>query len=428
MKYSYIFLLISLCPQFLRAQPLQRLRLGDTLPNIRLEEIIQYEKSSLEFADLRGKFLILDFWHRACTSCIEAFPRLEKLQKQFGKELLLLSVAWHEDAETIKSFLKKRRELGQPIAAPIVILGNKNHPLNQLFQTAVFPTTAWINASGKLNAIVGLTEVNEVNISYWMREGQINLPLTNVQEDFDPAKPLLVNNNGGPADFFLYRSLLTPRIDSIPRHAQRMKSDSLTTKIMLPNHGLLELLQKAVGYRLDTVNKRSRFILKDSALIFSPQEYYARQKWQRNYEYCYELIVPAKYSQDEARQFMLEDLSRYFGLKITREINNKPCWVLKKLPGDIPAISKEPARPGPGTVQGGRFRLYRNYIISLVNYLTVYAPNPVIDETGIVDGLTMELPHPLPPGIEQANAALKPYGLVFQEELRGIEVLIVQQR
>ena len=44
-------------------------------------------------ADFRGKYILLDFWAQYCDPCIEAFPQLGKLQKQYADTLTIISIS-----------------------------------------------------------------------------------------------------------------------------------------------------------------------------------------------------------------------------------------------------------------------------------------------------------------------------------------------
>ena len=60
------------------------LQIGDTVPNIFIPYIQNYKQSSLRFSSFKDKWVILDFWFGTCKSCIEAFPKMEALQRQLS--------------------------------------------------------------------------------------------------------------------------------------------------------------------------------------------------------------------------------------------------------------------------------------------------------------------------------------------------------
>ena len=46
----------------------------------------------LQLSDLRGKFVLLDFWTYCCINCMHVLPELKKLEKRYPKELVVIGV------------------------------------------------------------------------------------------------------------------------------------------------------------------------------------------------------------------------------------------------------------------------------------------------------------------------------------------------
>lgn len=49
-------------------------------------------KGPLELKDLRGKFVLLDFWTYCCINCIHILPELKKLEQEFPNQLVVIGV------------------------------------------------------------------------------------------------------------------------------------------------------------------------------------------------------------------------------------------------------------------------------------------------------------------------------------------------
>jgi len=49
-------------------------------------------KRPLQLKDLRGKFVLLDFWTYCCINCHHVFPELKKLEKAYPKQLVVIGV------------------------------------------------------------------------------------------------------------------------------------------------------------------------------------------------------------------------------------------------------------------------------------------------------------------------------------------------
>ena len=46
----------------------------------------------LSLADLRGRFVLLDFWTYCCINCMHVLPELKKLEHAFPNELVVVGV------------------------------------------------------------------------------------------------------------------------------------------------------------------------------------------------------------------------------------------------------------------------------------------------------------------------------------------------
>jgi thiol-disulfide isomerase/thioredoxin len=63
----------------------------------------------VNFADHKGKILVIDFWTTACTPCVAAFAGFERVVADYKKEPFQLYVIdLFEEQETVKSFVAKK--------------------------------------------------------------------------------------------------------------------------------------------------------------------------------------------------------------------------------------------------------------------------------------------------------------------------------
>jgi len=91
--------------------------------------------------DFQGKVVILDFWATYCPPCIQEIPHLKELQKQYGKENLVvigLHVGGAEDRPKVPAFVE-RLKIDYTLATPEqeltrFVFGNTDN----IPQTAIF--------------------------------------------------------------------------------------------------------------------------------------------------------------------------------------------------------------------------------------------------------------------------------------------------
>src|ERR1700681_2466492 len=129
MKICLTFILSLSMIHFANSQPLKQLKIGDPVPNIVLHDMVNYPKESLQFADLRGRFVLLDFWHTGCPSCIEAMPELEKLQTSYANHLKIIMVNFQSTKIVRQFILKQKQVIGRHITLTIASNDNKLNAL-----------------------------------------------------------------------------------------------------------------------------------------------------------------------------------------------------------------------------------------------------------------------------------------------------------
>jgi peroxiredoxin len=85
----------------------QTLELQTDAPNWELPLV---SGSNVSLSDLRGKFLLLDFWFIGCGACVESIPTLNALQEKFGKsnfEVVGIN-CYSNNVEKIKAYCIER--------------------------------------------------------------------------------------------------------------------------------------------------------------------------------------------------------------------------------------------------------------------------------------------------------------------------------
>lgn len=72
--------------------------------------LIDLNGKTVNFADYKGKIMVVDFWTTGCTPCVAAFAGFEKVVADYKKdEFQLFVVNLFEEQPTVKSFIAKKR-------------------------------------------------------------------------------------------------------------------------------------------------------------------------------------------------------------------------------------------------------------------------------------------------------------------------------
>jgi thiol-disulfide isomerase/thioredoxin len=94
--------------------------------------------------DLKGKFVLLDFWATWCIPCRRDLPVIEKLHQEFHRKgLVVLGVNADEEVEKVNEFLPTAK-----LTYPILPTADSGIVPN--YSVKAFPTVVLIDADGKI--------------------------------------------------------------------------------------------------------------------------------------------------------------------------------------------------------------------------------------------------------------------------------------
>jgi len=104
----------------------------------------------IDLEDLRGKFVILDFWTYCCINCLHILPELKKLEKAYPNELVVIGV--HSAKFTTEEETDNIREavLRYEIEHPVV--NDANHAIWNRYFVRSWPSIRIIDPEGNLVA------------------------------------------------------------------------------------------------------------------------------------------------------------------------------------------------------------------------------------------------------------------------------------
>lgn len=100
----------------------------------------------LSIEQLRGKFILLDFWTYCCINCMHQLPELEKLERAFPRELVVIGVhtakfdAERDSARILEAI--RRYNVRHPV------INDKDRVLWTLFDVRAWPTLILIDPEG----------------------------------------------------------------------------------------------------------------------------------------------------------------------------------------------------------------------------------------------------------------------------------------
>ncbi|MDH5826299.1 TlpA family protein disulfide reductase [Sphingobacterium faecium] len=415
MKNKFILLLITvlLSPKIWAQKQIDRskeLTMGQLLPDIPLQDVLNYKGDQIDIKSFDGKVVILDFFDTYCTNCIAAMPKLQKLQDNMGDKLQVILVTW-QDQKTIEKFYQTNSFLKEnKVKLPTIYSANL---LRSYFPHTSVPHTAWIYQN-KVQAITYSDFVNSGNIESLYKNGNVQLPL---KSDFNDGLKELQNISH--TDSVIGSVKISGYKDGVETTGIQIKSDSISK------------LQKTTFYNLDILgaytaawskinkptflmkNERIIWRVKDSSMYQYPKDSGGKNVWLLKNGICYERYDQIKRSELEQAEVILNDLNMFLGLKVYWSTKEMPSLVIRKLEGEknknIQLHNEDGGLGGTGV------------LAFMIDYQGNFPP--VVDE---VDA-RMNIKIKDYSSLEKLNEQLKGYRLVLSKEIRPLEVLVFEE-
>jgi peroxiredoxin len=102
----------------------------------------------MRLADLRGKYVLLNFWSTTCAPCIGEIPDLQETYKTFKNDdrVVMISLALDPSEREVKALLKKY----QMPWRQVILRGEFDDPIARAYKVTGIPNTLIIGPDGKL--------------------------------------------------------------------------------------------------------------------------------------------------------------------------------------------------------------------------------------------------------------------------------------
>lgn len=157
------------------------LRIGDTVPSTAIK-LINGDTDTANITDFQGKYLLLSFWNSSCSVCLQAFPKLKRIQQDYADQLTVMPITF-EIEPMARHTLKKQAEQGFPFDLPIIV---RDSILRKYFPHQGDPYEIWIDPEGRFVAATNGAAVTDETVRRFVEQG---IPPENTERY--PFKPAL---------------------------------------------------------------------------------------------------------------------------------------------------------------------------------------------------------------------------------------------
>lgn len=408
------------------------LTIGDPVPDVHLEPLLNYPTPTARLSDFKGKWLIIDLYATWCTACLTIMPKLQALQEKYADKLQVLVVTYEHDS--IFQKVRARNKVLRSINLPFL---TGDSVLHQLFPHREIPHEVWIDPEGVVRAITSADDVREENVAALLSGKPVALRLKKDLVGYRSKDPLPTGDSG-----FLYRSLLTKKVGTGGSYIEWGEGNQTIKRMLCPNNDVTRLYYQAAfnGYYGHLLNKQLIELetgekdqwIKPSR--FPTGKYVTPSDWAAEHAYSYELILPAFAPKKEAYAFMLQDLNRFFPVKGGLEKRKRACWVIYN-----PKESADSFASQKGTykmILGANAIVHKAQHAPFDNLVRVLNQNrldmaPILNETGYHGPVTMELNlavNNTDLSIPTLKKALNRYGLDIKKADRMVDVLVIRDK
>jgi thiol-disulfide isomerase/thioredoxin len=418
-KITILIVVAVLCPFFYtyaQSKSITKpLRVGDTIPDVVLDNVLNFKTKSIRLSDYKDKLVIIDLWATWCAPCIRHMPINYAIQLKHPDSLffLLLNHKNSRDKEAeVQKFLDRRKAV---FKLPSVVLDTV---LTNLFQAHTMGTYYWIK-NGVLVAVTGEEEITDEKVAKMLAND--NVVHQKPTYSFDNQKPIFFGNNGGPQQQpYVFRSVLFPWSEDYHGIGSMVGDDGNINRIYAFNVSALQLIQLSNPDLAKFSTTHLKINVKDAEKLVGNNRSKALEA---KTLYCYEALFPPV-SKDRAWTYYREDIRKFFPYKLDTVKLKDSCWVLKLRTGS--KLKKGSGKSETNIDERlGIPVFFNNYpLIVLVTAMADAFKIPVLDETGYSENVTLDLP----PYLKDTDALAKSLykqGLVLTKELRESEYLVI---
>ncbi|MGN6421375.1 MAG: TlpA family protein disulfide reductase [Pseudobacter sp.] len=417
----------------LKAQPYKALNIGDQVPSFSFTLINDVIKKS-NLQDFKGKLLMLDFWALGCSSCIDGFPKMEALQKEFGDKVKIILVNAWANMDKLNEQAKDNKLFKKNVGFSTLPASNGDSTWKQLFPHSAVPLHVWVDPSGKVVAKTYPHNVNSANIQKVLDGKALDLvPVKFFDWDSQVKshKGLVQASDSMllPMRFAAFAPY-TPGAGGL-RKIMNSGNVNPVPELLFSNTSIVELYNYAlqIGSRthlpvvIESTNKKVSHRPRNPDLI---------ETWSRNNLYCLQLF-DENATREEMGEWMFDELNVFFGRKfnIQAVVQRKRIKFLH-LVSSWDSNQQVSDKPGKSSISDTLISIQNKPVKYLFDVLKKHLEDLSVPQLFTIEGDTEKKVDIIlkgdPKDLENLNRLLKPYNVRIDETYREIEVIVIKDK
>ncbi len=412
--------------------PYKEVHIGEQVPDIPFQNAKNFPPQAKTLSHFNGKLVVLDFWATTCAACIKAFPKMARLQQQFGDQLQVILINPWDKKEAIETKLRSLKHPDQIAALSSLLQINGDTLWRVLFPHQTVPHHVWIGKDGKVVSITDGGNASEDNIQKVLNGEKVNMLEKVNLAGYDMKRVGFIKQGHEKLPSPEFYSAFLPYQSGIGSGSGTVAdSTGGTFRATLRNLKITQLYQHAIpGFAYRTLfQTKGGLRYEDPAGIEQDLD-----GWKMQHLFSYEIMLPFRL-REYYKHYMKVDLDRFFAARLNlvgnKEKRKFPAYVLVRLDDKPISTTLDSALiyVRQNTDQSGlTAHTIRQLRFLLREKLEDLEKNiAFVDETNLKDDTPVSIP--LPQRIDDLSPlrdALRKVGLDLVKEPRDIEVLIVR--
>lgn len=430
MKMIYMTKITAICTMFLLVLSCNNsyaqnvdgfFHVGDTL-RLTVDQVQNHWEPTMQVPVTGKKLTLIEIWGVGCKACIEAMPRHQQMQQKYNNDIQIILLCADSLARLNKA--KERIDNIRNVRLPII---TAESGLHKKFQFRQYGTFIWVDSVGVIQYITNGTYKDRGSIEKFIAGEELSFS-EKTELKLDTRKPVKENiaeylEDNEVLSFFMAKK--DPKYHFAGTIAR--KTDKETGNIV-----------RIYSYDTDII-KLYKHIYKRPLLhkTLVKMEVSAPDRIMPDYpsvgdnRFVFDLNVRNDISSDKTMQYLEEQLKWLYNIRGTLVKRDVKCLVLKRIDKvDLASKTTESIN-----------KLDMNYMLQVRNlpwwnfmtgltsgsYAVELPPLPIVDETGISKDLKVDLSFQLRyDNLDLMNQSLAPLGLRFEEAIRELEVLLIE--